>query len=129
MSNSKSSKWHTNMYNYKYMHRGKFFDDIQRDIESEKNHILFVNQKRKEMADKILELIDCFEEKFSTNETLLSSIQNEVFNHWKVKQNYAKELVHAMIQISNFMKLHGYQEELKVWIDTVYERFGYLYKY
>ena len=129
MSNSKSSKWQTNMYNYKYMHRGKFFDDIQREAESEKNHILFVNQKRKEMADKILELIACFEEKFSTNETLINSIQNEVFNHWKVKQNYAKELVHAMIQIANFMKLHGYQEELEAWIDTVYERFGYLYKY
>ena len=128
MSNSRASKRQTNMYNYKYMHRGKFFDDIQRETESEKRHILFVNQKRKEMTDRILELISCFEEEFSMNKTLLNSIQEEVFNHWKEKQNYAKELAHAMIQIANFMKLHGYQDELKVWIDTVHDKFGYLYK-
>ena len=128
MSNSKASKRQTNMYNYKYMHRGKFFDDIQREIDNEKRHILFVNQKRKEMANNILDLISYFEQIFSMNETLLNFIQNEVFNNWKVKQNYSKEIAHAMIQIANCMKKHGYHAELQIWIDRVYDKFGYLYK-
>lgn len=118
---SQASKRKDYRYNLMY-ERGKFFSNLQKNVNFFESKAQSMQEKRKELATKIQKLIAFFNYKFNEYDVLLELMEKDVFSTWE-KQKFAKEIPQAMIQMENCMKKNGFEKEWVEWEKFVRENF------
>ena len=110
-------------YRYNLLYeRGKHFTNLQINAAFYEYKALRTKNKREELSKKIRKLIGFFCQKFVEKINLLEVMEKEVFSLWE-KQNFAKEIPQAMIQMENCMKKYGFEKEWDEWNSFVKKSF------